>query len=481
MLVAMLAGRALVSRSQQGQQRVAAPTVPPLTVAAIAQPAGGAQLLALDQDAGRLAVLTSREEMPSCPPIGTCPAPAHPDTFALLDGATGATLSSTPLTGVAASATDAVQLLVDSSRHVAYAISSGGIVAFSTQSAAPIGQYALAGDGQGAHLSGAALTSDGAALLVLTGNKLRLLDAASGTVLAQQALPSGMTALDGPVFDTDGKRSLVLATANGQSSLLVFDTAQLRLSSEYPMPAGARLGTLDASRHALYILGRDGTTWSVALDALRSGASSLVLAPVSALYGAQAFGANGTLGHSYIAGTTGVRALDAASGKTLATLPLHPLWSATQPLPVDAQHGLLYLLAAHGSVVIVRDGTSTPAPSAATATILARAALATLLSDSNQDPPFVSAETFPLVAGSPAQPESGTEQYWIHFSDLGWQGPYPGTASTSVASVPGKPGAYTVTFSISWQQLFTRQHTWTCLVTPDGAVQLQADQGDAVP
>jgi hypothetical protein len=38
-----------------------------------------------------------------------------------------------------------------------------------------------------------------------------------------------------------------------------------------------------------------------------------------------------------------------------------------------------------------------------------------------------------------------------------------------------------VTFSISWQQLFTRQHTWICLVAPDGSVQLQSDQGDAVP
>ncbi|HEV8193801.1 MAG TPA: hypothetical protein VGP82_20300, partial [Ktedonobacterales bacterium] len=90
-------------------------------------------------------------------------------------------------------------------------------------------------------------------------------------------------------------------------------------------------------------------------------------------------------------------------------------------------------------------------------------------------------ESFPLAAGSPAQPTSRPEQYWIHFSGRGWQGPYPGTASTSVASDPGHPGAYTVTFSISWQQLFTRQHMWVCLVAPDGAVELQSDQGDPVP
>src|SRR5690348_14944020 len=75
-LVAMVGGRALVSRSQQGQQQVSAPKVPPIPVAAIAHPEGGAQAIALDQSAGRLAVLTSNKETPSCPPVGACPAPA---------------------------------------------------------------------------------------------------------------------------------------------------------------------------------------------------------------------------------------------------------------------------------------------------------------------------------------------------------------------------------------------------------------------
>jgi hypothetical protein len=480
-LVVMLAGRALVSRAQQGQQRIPAPSAPPLGVAAVAHPAGGVQLLGLDQDAGRLAVLTSREEPASCPPVGACPAPARPDAFALLDGTTGATISSMQLTGMAASAADASQLLVDSARHKAYAVSAQAVVTFSTLTGAAIGSYPLANDASGGQLRGAVLTPDGAEMLVVTGHEMQLLDTASGQVVAQQALPGGLNALDGPVLDADGARCFVLATANGRSSLLVFDTTRLRVSGEYALPAGARLGPLDATHNGLYILGGDGTIWRLLLTALRPGASTPPLMPISALYSAQAFGANGTLGHSYVAGTEGVRSLDTASSKVLAALPLHPLWSATQPLPVDARHGLLYVLAVHGSVVILHDGAPSAPLSAATAAILARAALATLLSDPNQDPPFVSAATFPLAAGSLAQPALRTEQHWIHFSDRGWQGPYPGTASTSVVSAPSQPGAYTVTFSISWQQLFTRQHTWICLVAPDGSVQLQSDQGDAVP
>jgi hypothetical protein len=482
-LVAMLAGRAVVSRTQQVQARVAAPSVPPLQVAAVAHPAGGAQLLALDEQTGRLAALTSREDASSCPPVGTCPAPAPPDAFALLDGATGATIATTPLTGDAAPAAVAPVLLVDSARHTAYAVAPRAVVAFSTLTGARTAGYPLPGEIAGRRLGGAALAADGAEMVVAGGDVLLLLDAASGRVQARRSLQGGMIALDGPVVDTDGARCFVLAAANGRSTLLAFDTSGLQPLAQYNLLAGARLGPLDAPRHALYVLGGDGSTWRVPLDAIRPGASAPPLTPVSALSGAQAFGANGPLGHGYVADPTGVRALD-GNGKVLAALPLPVLWPATQLLPVDARRGLVYLLAAHGSVAIVRDGAQTGgtrALAAATAAIFARAALAELLPDSNQDPPFVAPETFPLAAGSPDRPETRTERYWIHFADRGWEGPSAGTASTSVAPAPGRPGAYVVTFAISWQQQFMRQHTWVCLVTPDGAVQLQSNQGDAVP
>jgi hypothetical protein len=38
-----------------------------------------------------------------------------------------------------------------------------------------------------------------------------------------------------------------------------------------------------------------------------------------------------------------------------------------------------------------------------------------------------------------------------------------------------------MTFSVAWNQLFLRQHSWTVEVTPDGRTHLLADSGDAIP
>ncbi|HLY32798.1 MAG TPA: hypothetical protein VKQ36_17375, partial [Ktedonobacterales bacterium] len=117
------------------------------------------------------------------------------------------------------------------------------------------------------------------------------------------------------------------------------------------------------------------------------------------------------------------------------------------------------------------------APNAATAVILARAALVRLLPNTGQTPAFVSADTFPLDLN----PGVRANDFWVHYSDIGWRGPYPGHARSSATDDPANPGAYTVTFSIDWTQLFTRTHTWVCEVTSSGVVQLISDSGDAVP
>ena len=91
------------------------------------------------------------------------------------------------------------------------------------------------------------------------------------------------------------------------------------------------------------------------------------------------------------------------------------------------------------------------------------------------------ATVFPLGAGTPAHPETRALDFWIHFADRGWQGPYPGTASVAVTSNGAQPGGYIVTFTITWRQLFERTHTWVCAVAPDGAVALRSETGDAVP
>jgi len=42
-------------------------------------------------------------------------------------------------------------------------------------------------------------------------------------------------------------------------------------------------------------------------------------------------------------------------------------------------------------------------------------------------------------------------------------------------------GGYIVTFTITWQQLFERTHTWVCAVAPNGAVALRSETGDTIP
>jgi hypothetical protein len=128
-----------------------------------------------------------------------------------------------------------------------------------------------------------------------------------------------------------------------------------------------------------------------------------------------------------------------------------------------------------GRILFVRASARSGGMTSGTAVALARAALGNLLPDTNQDPPFVAPQTFPSAPGM--RPYT----FWIHFSDRGWQGPYPGTAETRVSTEHGVPGAYLVTFRISWQQLFERTHMWVCEVRPDGSVHLKSSTGDALP
>ncbi|HEY7339766.1 MAG TPA: hypothetical protein VH591_02695, partial [Ktedonobacterales bacterium] len=121
------------------------------------------------------------------------------------------------------------------------------------------------------------------------------------------------------------------------------------------------------------------------------------------------------------------------------------------------------------------DGAVPGALASGSAALLARAALGRFLPDTNQDPPFVAPESFPAAVGTIKL------NFWQHYPDIGWRGPYPGTTETAVSAAPGKPGSYLVTFSMSWYQVFQRHHTWVCLVAPDGSVLLQSESGDPVP
>src|SRR6185437_2541903 len=133
---------ALVERAHQAQAVVAAPTLPTLTVVAVAHPEAGALFTAYDPTSGNLATLASQRE-PSCSPAGACQ-PVRPDAFVLLNGATGQPIARTPLSSDASAATDALLLLDDPARQQAYAISSNTLTSFSTANSALVGHVALA-------------------------------------------------------------------------------------------------------------------------------------------------------------------------------------------------------------------------------------------------------------------------------------------------------------------------------------------------
>lgn len=471
---------ALVERARQAQAVVAAPTLPALPVVAVAHPEAGALFTAYDPSTGNLATLASQRE-PFCPPVGACQ-PVRPDAFVLLNGATGQPITRMPLTGDASAATDALLLLDDPSRQRVYAISPGAMISFSTANGALAGRVALA---HIAPWSGGALDAATGHLYLVGGGQVVTLDVATGHVIAEANLPitSGMPAPDGPVFDA-ARRLLYIAKrprlASDAPHLLALDAATLRQVSALALPVGARLGPLDAETGSLDIFGGDGRGWQ--LHPEQATIPTLTRAPL--LDGALAVGANPALRLLYVAGFTQTRSLDTRDGRMLAGLPLVASWPTFVPLPVDQARGLLYLPSDHGAVVIVRDGAGQAGRSgitSASAAILARAALSKLLPDTNQDPPFVAPDTFPLGAGTPAHPETRALDFWIHFADRGWQGPYPGTASVAVTPGGAQPGGYLVTFTITWRQLFERTHTWVCAVAPSGAVALRSETGDTVP
>ncbi|HEY1387292.1 MAG TPA: hypothetical protein VGF38_02010 [Ktedonobacterales bacterium] len=470
---------ALVERARQGQAVVAAPSLPALPVVAVAHPEAGALLTAYDPATGNLATLASQRE-PFCPPIGACQ-PVRPNAFILVNGATGQPLARTPLTGDASAAAHTLLLLDDPARQRAYAISSGMMTSFSTENGALLGHIPLS---PGSPWTGGALDAASGRLYLVGDGQVVTLDVATGTVLNAARLPvaSGTPAPDGPVFDT-ARRRLYIAIrpklASDAPRLLALDAATLRQVSTLALPLGARLGPLDAKTGALDIFGGDGRGWQLHTAA---NAPALVRAPM--LDGALAVGVNPALRHVYVAGFTQTLALDTRDGRMLARLPLTARWPTFAPLPVDQARGLLYLPSDHGAVVIVRDSAGQAGSagiSSASAAILARAALAKLLPDTNQDPPFVAPDTFPLGAGAPAHPETRALDFWIHFADRGWQGPYPGTSGVAVTPDDARPGGYIVTFTITWRQLFERTHTWVCAVAPSGAVALRSETGDTVP
>ncbi|HEX8032801.1 MAG TPA: hypothetical protein VF510_03090 [Ktedonobacterales bacterium] len=482
-LVGAFIGRHLIQTAQQ-PPIVAAPAIPPLPVVAVTSPHIGYQLTALDTASGHLVALAS-DAAPDCPPppVGACPSAQPLTNFSVLDGATGAAIATTPLTGTAIAAAQSVALLPDSATHRAYAVAPHAVVVFSTATGAPIATYPLPTDISWQRESGAALDPARHTLLLAGPGQILTLDLTTGLVLARNPLPASAI-VEGPALDAaDGRLYLLLRdTPTAAPTLAAYDAATLAPQSQLSLPAGTRLGPLDSASHALYLYGADATvqrlTLSVPLPA--NAASALQNQPT--LRGSLALGWNDATHHLYTAGATAITARDASTAAPIAALPLRVAWNPTVPLLADATRGLLYLPDTRGVLAIVRDPTGAPAAlTPGAAALLARASLSRFLPDTNQDPPFLTPTTFPL--GDSTTPATRGARYWILFTDLGsvWRGPYLGTAQTAVAPDSAHTGGYLVTFTITWDQLFTRTHVWVCAVAPDGSVQLRSNTGDVVP
>jgi hypothetical protein len=267
----------------------------------------------------------------------------------------------------------------------------------------------------------------------------------------------------------------VLLRAETASTLVAYDARTLAPAGQWPLPAGARLGPLDDTEHALYLFLPGGITSRLAVSVAPGGATTLTSSIATSLHGATVLGWNASAGHLYAADSAGLTVRDRASGQALSSLPIQVALPTDAAVPVDTARDLVYLPTAAGELVVAHDLSARQPLSAATALLLGRSAMARFLPDTNQDPPFVTPQSFPAGAGMRAQ------SYWIHFSDLGWQGPYSGSATSTVTRESSAPGAYAVTYTIAWNQLFARSHTWTCEVRPDGGVRLQSQSGDAVP
>ena len=488
-LALAVAGRAVVARGHRVAAVVAPPAVPALAVATVARPEAGATLTALDPGAGHLVALAAPTWL-TCPPpaLGACPPAPTPDAFVVLDDATGRQLARTPLDGTASEATSALLLLADPATHRAYAIGSRTVSVFSTMTGASLPGYTLpaeagASGAAGERVVGAALDPSGETLTLLRGNgTLYRIAATTGQARGQHDLPADLVGatLSGPLLDSAHNRLAVLAQpATGSAPLLLaYDVGSLQPTARFTLPAGARLGPLDAASDALYAFGGDGAVWQMPLTALAASGQgeAAPLMPQPSLRGALALGWDAA-GRRYLATPGMLQQQGTASGNApLAALPLQVGWTPSQPLPLDTTRGLLAVPTTDGALVLVRagDGQATPlTPDAAV--LLARAAMQQFLPDTNQDPPFVAPEFFPSGPGERA------EEYYIHFADLGWQGPYPGVASVAVVPASSPSGAYTVTVHIAWHQLFDRQHSWTCLVLADGGVRLTGQSGDAIP
>ena len=483
-LAATLIGRHIAASHRAAGYLVAAPTQPTLSVLGATPAARAIRLAALDPKSGDLLALTS-SPLRDCPPAIACAASPVPDTLAVYDGTTGRQLAARAL-APNDPLTHAALLLVDGTRGVAYAVVPTGeqtdpmLYRISPTTAEPVGEQVLSSVDVPTILGGALVPATGDLALV-AGNDLLLLDPTNGMILKRQPLggPAGMPDVDGPVVDGTSATIYLEAHDGPNASLRAFAAKTLQPTGQRQLPAAPapdRLGDYDPARNVFAFVGAGGV-----VATLPAGDPSATPHTLSGVTGALAVAWDGANNRLVVARSNDVTVYDAQTGQLVATLPM-PVETIDAAAPIGRglftapEGGRVYMRDATGAFVIATDAKTTRgAANPGAALILARAAMAHFLPTSKQTPPFVAASSFPVGAG--ARPRD----YFIDFSDRGWQAYPNGSIASAVSATTRDRAAYQVTFTVSWYQLFQHTHTWTCLVMADGSVRLSAESGDALP
>jgi hypothetical protein len=481
-LAGTIAGQRYVAARRLAGAHVPDPRDAPVAALGLAHPAGiVAEVTALDS--GRRLVMLAGPPPPTCAPDVSCDQPPTYDRLLELRTTTGATLWQAPLGGQLQHAT---ALAVDESRGLVDVVSQSGVAVFDAATGAARATFALPHGATTSLLTVAAATGDGAVALTAEEQSAPVLlafDALSGAPRFDRPLPP-QSMSQGPVVAGGSGVALVLTAIPGQTLLTAYALADGAPRASVAVPAGARLGPFDAAHGRLYLFLPAGTTAMLTLSELLAVGPASVAAPPAAaptalpwLQGAFALGWNGALGHLYAVETARVRVIDAATGATLAALPLGvSAPAAATPLAVDEVDGVLALPAGKGTIVSLGDGRALPArvSDATTAAILARAAYTRLVAPGPQRPAFLTTATFLPGPGTVDVP------FWTHSSSAGWQSASPGSAAIVVAAAHS--GGFDVTFTVRWtQHSFLHVHTTLVHVAPAGGVQLVRDGGDPLP
>lgn len=477
-IVTTLLGARFVSRARLAAMVAPAPALPPLRVAAVIQPPAGVALWALTSAGGHPLALAYNTQAPSaCIPDLACPSVRFANQFAIYDGYTGSPLLTRAITPANLSQ---CALLTNGAPTFAYLVCPGQVQQVSLSTGQTARHFSLPAGLDTAHAALDTATNTLYVTGAVTGaGALYAFDLKTGAQVARQPLSGPASA---PIVEAGQKHVLVLINGgDAQPTLLAFRLRTLRPIGAETLLPGWRAGPRDSTSEQLYLYRLDGAVGSIDMSQLALALSqpypAAALTTLTPLSGARALGWDSN--HQTLVALYGdhVTAYDAESLQPYASLPISGVWDAQRPLPVDDSAGEVYAPDASGAIVALTLArpSAIPAPDAATALVMARAGLGALLPDTNQTPPFLSSQTFPVSVTTIAR------TFAIHYSDLGWRGPYPGHASAKVIKAGKQQGDYIITFAVDWNQLFVRTHSWTVELLPDGRVRMLTDTGDAIP